>query len=141
MLSTYAVGEELGWRGFLQDALRPLAPGVRFALIGVLWGAWHFTTFIHGTPGAVCARLSLMLALWVGGSWGLGLLADRTASVLVTAAVHLVFNYLTLFPGRTCLAVLVPSLGAWVVLLHRWPPDCAFQRTEAGHGAASNIPA
>jgi len=29
------LGEELGWRGFLQDALRPLSPVKRFVLIGV----------------------------------------------------------------------------------------------------------
>ena len=38
------LGEELGWRGFLQDALRPLPPVKRFVLIGVMWEFWHFTT-------------------------------------------------------------------------------------------------
>jgi hypothetical protein len=38
------LGEELRWRGFLQDALRPLPPVKRFVLIGVMWEFWHFTT-------------------------------------------------------------------------------------------------
>ena len=37
------LGEELGWRGFLQDALRPLAWWKRWALVGAMWCGWHFT--------------------------------------------------------------------------------------------------
>ena len=37
------LGEELGWRGFLQDTLRPISPYKRYIIIGVLWELWHFT--------------------------------------------------------------------------------------------------
>ena len=37
------LGEELGWRGFLQDALRPLTPYKKYIIIGVMWELWHFT--------------------------------------------------------------------------------------------------
>lgn len=134
VLSLYALGEEFGWRGFLQDGLRPLAPPTRFAIIGVLWGVWHFTTFVHGSLTAVCVRLGLLLALWVGGSWALGLLADRTASVLATAAMHLVFNYFVLLPTRTCLAVLAPSLAVWMFLIRDWPPTAVFKMIEEAVG-------
>lgn len=41
------LGEELGWRGFLQDALRPLSKAKRYALIAVMWELWHFTNRTH----------------------------------------------------------------------------------------------
>lgn len=46
------LGEELGWRGFLQDALRPLARPQRYLLIGLMWVAWHFTNLFAHREGA-----------------------------------------------------------------------------------------
>jgi membrane protease YdiL (CAAX protease family) len=44
-----SVGEELGWRGYalpeLQERLNPLASS---AVIGLLWGGWHFNGLLGG---------------------------------------------------------------------------------------------
>src|SRR5262249_47699065 len=44
----WAIGEEIGWRGFLQPRLTELV-GLRWALIltGVVWVAWHYSFFIY----------------------------------------------------------------------------------------------
>lgn len=36
-----ALGEELGWRGYLVKALLPLGQPGAFLITGVLWGLWH----------------------------------------------------------------------------------------------------
>jgi membrane protease YdiL (CAAX protease family) len=38
----YAVTEEIFWRGYLLDALRPLDKIAYSLVIGILWWAWHF---------------------------------------------------------------------------------------------------
>ena len=132
----YALGEELGWRGFLQDAVRPLAPAPRYLTIGLLWGAWHFTTFASGGPAEVATRMAMMAAIWVLGSWGIGLAVDKSRSILVAAMLHLTFNLSRALPGSKVFLVLGPSIAAWVVLLNRWksgPPDAGpIDLTEDG---------
>ncbi len=45
----FALGEELGWRGFLLPELMPLGQGKAILLSGVIWGVWHApTTLLHG---------------------------------------------------------------------------------------------
>lgn len=43
-----ALGEELGWRGFLTTALAPLGFWPSAVLIGVLWGVWHAPVMLLG---------------------------------------------------------------------------------------------
>ncbi len=117
----YALGEETGWRGFLQGALTPLTPRVRYALIGLAWGVWHFTTFTRGEMRAVVPRLALMLVLWILGSWGIGTALEHTRSLLVCAVLHLVFNFSTAMPLPAAAAVLGGSAVVWILLLRTWP--------------------
>lgn len=117
----YGLGEELGWRGFLQDAVRPLAPARRYVTIGLLWGAWHFTSFAGGPPAEAAVRLALMTALWVLGSWGIGTAVDHTRSLAVAVMLHLTFNLFNALPRPAAAAVLLPSIAAWVWLIRGWP--------------------
>ena len=43
------LGEELGWRGFLQGALRPLGRVRGYLLLALMWEVWHFTSHTKGT--------------------------------------------------------------------------------------------
>lgn len=43
-----ALGEELGWRGYLTQALLPLGQPGAFLTAGVLWGLWHVPVLILG---------------------------------------------------------------------------------------------
>jgi uncharacterized protein len=45
----FALGEELGWRGFLLPNLMPLGQWKAILISGAIWGFWHApTTLLHG---------------------------------------------------------------------------------------------
>jgi len=46
--SVFAFGEELGWRGWLLPALRPLGLWPALFLSGLLWGVWHAPVILLG---------------------------------------------------------------------------------------------
>ena len=85
----YALGEEAGWRGYLQDALRPLRAPLRYLIVGVLWWAWHarFATFFDGT---------LFLLIVVASAFLLGHVAQETRSLLMVASMHSAIMLLTM---------------------------------------------
>src|SRR5690606_10039592 len=43
-----AFGEELGWRGFLVPALRPLGTWPALLISGAIWGLWHAPVILLG---------------------------------------------------------------------------------------------
>lgn len=117
----YGFLEESGWRGFLQDALRPLPDQRRYVTIGLMWGAWHFTSFASGTPFEAARRLALMTILWIAGSWGIGVAVERTRSLSVAGMLHLVFNLSRALPAGKSILVLSVCGLTWWALLRRWP--------------------
>lgn len=115
------LGEELGWRGFLQDALRPLRPAWRYVLIGVLWEFWHFTNRTAGRPlGKVAVILAVSYVAAILLSWIIGSATDRTKSVMVAVTLHAWVNILFEFPGTGTFIVFALSLVLWIYLLKRW---------------------
>ena len=44
----FALGEEVGWRGWLQAALEPLGRRRGVVLTGVIWGLWHAPLIVMG---------------------------------------------------------------------------------------------
>ncbi len=119
-----ALAEELGWRGFLQDALAPLPPRRRFVVIGLLWGIWHLTTFAYGGLGPGLLRFAFMFVIWIGGSWGIGCATLRSRSLIVAAMLHLVLVFGEYLTTKRALFVLGLSAVAWLLLLRTWPrPD------------------
>ncbi|MCW3083237.1 MAG: family intrarane metalloprotease [Bacteroidetes bacterium] len=77
----YAVTEEIFWRGYLQDALRPLGKNISYAITGVLWWAWHFrfNTFFDWTT---------FLVVCVASAYLLGKFTEETKSFLTAAGLH-----------------------------------------------------
>ena len=92
MYVIYAMFEEYGWRGYLQNALLPLPELARILLIAVLWFAWHLN-FI--TSDMIFSQHLWHFAFLVLGSWGLIKITEKTHSLLFATAVHLSFNLLT----------------------------------------------
>jgi len=90
VLMVGALGEELGWRGFLHHELAPLGQWPRSALTGLLWGAWHLPAVFLGYAypthpvlgGMVLLGLTQLLAPIY--AW----LRDRSESIFVPAVFH-----------------------------------------------------
>ena len=77
----YAVAEEIFWRGYLLDALRPLNRLIHSLVIGILWWGWHFR-FSTGFD------LTWFLLICLAGSFLLCRFADDTRSYLTAAGLH-----------------------------------------------------
>lgn len=88
--SFFAFGEEVGWRGWLVPALRPLGTWPMLLLTGVIWGVWHSPVILLGYN---FGRLDVTGVLFmIGGcvAWGilLGWLRLRSASVWPAVIAH-----------------------------------------------------
>jgi membrane protease YdiL (CAAX protease family) len=133
------LGEELGWRGFLQDALRPLARLPRYVLLGAMWEFWHFTNRTH--EGGL-AQVALCLAIWYPVTMLLSALigeaADRSRALVVAVTLHSWIDALFEAPSLLGVApwrvyaVFAVSLVFWAWMLWRW----RGRRAEVGESAS-----
>jgi len=90
-LMLYCLFEEVGWRGFLQDAMRGIPNPARFIIIGTLWYLWHLN-FLSPDLHSLKVGLLVHLPSCIFGSWIIGYFADKYKSILVAAAIHSIFN-------------------------------------------------
>ena len=93
-LVTGAVGEELGWRGYLLPRLARRVGHTGAALImAVLWALWHLPAFF--TPGMPHQMMPMMLVLLFIAAFGLWLafvFNSTGGSVIVAIVAHLSLN-------------------------------------------------
>ncbi|MGV8851480.1 MAG: CPBP family intramembrane glutamic endopeptidase [Rhodoglobus sp.] len=90
-----ALGEELGWRGWLLPKLLPLGTVPAILISGVIWGLWHAPLILLGynygaTPGwlALSAMVGMTIVIGAVFSW----LRIRSESVWPAALAHGAFN-------------------------------------------------
>ncbi len=89
LLFLYALGEEIGWRGYMHDALSPRPFWLRALIIAPVWMLWHLW-FLQG---------SASLQAWVTGfvflliaAFFLSWLVSESRSWLSSAGFHCVAN-------------------------------------------------
>lgn len=90
-----ALGEELGWRGWLLPHLMRLGTVPALALSGVIWGLWHAPLILLGynypsAPGWLGLTMMIGMGVIVGSVFGW--LRLRSESVWPAALAHGAFN-------------------------------------------------
>jgi membrane protease YdiL (CAAX protease family) len=113
-------GEELGWRGFLQGGLRPLGRVQAYLLVALMWEAWHFTSHLKGTLPEVISRLSVYIPIVIAITFGLGLLVERTDSLLLAVTLHEWID-IAADSGGYLMWAAVACTPIWAWLIWTWP--------------------
>lgn len=121
-----AVGEEIGWRGFLQQELAPLGTWPSLLLTGVLWGLWHAPLVLLGYNYGSTDPLVLVPMVVTTVLMGvlIGWLRMRTGSIYPGALAHGALNASTsvlplgiVVGGSVDLSGTVLGWGGWLVVL------------------------
>jgi membrane protease YdiL (CAAX protease family) len=113
-LLTGAVGEELGWRGFLLPRLgKPLGEMTAAWVMAILWSLWHVAGFfVPGMPHQIMPPISTLLFIALFGFF-LAFVFNRAGeSVVATIVAHLSLNIATGIGG-----VQLSSIVFWRTLV------------------------
>jgi membrane protease YdiL (CAAX protease family) len=102
--AVFALGEEVGWRGFALPRLRDrYGPVVASAIIGLLWAVWLFP--LLAIQGASAAEYVILVPGTIGCSLMFGWIFQRTDGSLLLAVLTYVGVHLNhpgrLLPGRS----------------------------------------
>lgn len=124
-LTTGAVGEELGWRGFLLSRFDRRFPTPLAALLmAVLWMLWHVPIFLFAdSPYASWPKVPALLTILTFGTFMGGLFYRMRGSIVPTVLAHISLNA-TLSAGGALLSspvlwwttTLVFAAASWQLL-------------------------
>ena len=86
----FALGEELGWRGFLLPHLMPLGQWKAILISGVIWGVWHAPAIMqgHNYPGYPILGSFMMIVFCVLLGTIIAWMYLNTKSPWVAALAH-----------------------------------------------------
>jgi membrane protease YdiL (CAAX protease family) len=134
-----ALGEEIGWRGFLTPQLvRRFGSGSGTGITGLIWTAWHIPILVFGTYHSSAPRwlaLSCFTAMVVGLSFILAWLRLSSDSVWPCAILHASHNVLIQAVFTTPTAdrgtITAYAIDEFGVPL---PPSCSSSPSWAGDG-------
>lgn len=105
----YGLLEEIGWRGFLQQELKPLPEPLKIIMIAALWFIWHLN-FDLSVSNLIFFGILLL------GTWGIGKVADVTHSLIAVAAIHSLNNFFSEIK-QTQLLIISALLAVWITAL------------------------
>ncbi|MEZ4738626.1 MAG: CPBP family intramembrane glutamic endopeptidase [Flavobacteriales bacterium] len=90
----FMLGEELGWRGYLYQALAGWSAGRRILFTGVVWGLWHAPLIAmgHNYPGHPVLGIGLMVVFCILLAFLFDWARTRANSVWAPAVLHGVIN-------------------------------------------------
>jgi membrane protease YdiL (CAAX protease family) len=120
-LAGLALGEELGWRGFLVPELAKITSFTKLALItGIVWAVWHFPALIHVDCCGVGLGyyLPVFTVSIVGESFMYAWFRLKSDSVWVPTILHASYNlWIGMFASVTRHVngseVVVHGFGRW----------------------------
>lgn len=120
VIGVTAVGEEIGWRGFLFHALRPLGPVRANLLNGALWGLWHAPLLLlgynYGTTSPVSIPLMVLSTVLIGTL--LAWVRESTGTIWAGALAHGAMNAST---SLLLAAFLLPAQQGAEATVLAWP--------------------
>jgi membrane protease YdiL (CAAX protease family) len=137
----FALGEELGWRGFLLPRLLPFGQTRAIALSSAIWGIWHAPAILqgHNYPSQPVLGVFLMIGfcLLLGTFLSWAYLSTRSpwapalghATINATAGLPLLFVHdVDLVIGGTTASIIgwipLALILLWLLVTHRLPvPD------------------
>ena len=101
-----SLGEEFGWRGYLQPLLMTKFSVFHSSLIlGFVWGIWHYPAYLIGTGVPLDMDFQVFLLWVVLASLFMGWIYSVTRNVLTAILIHssanAAFNYLPILPEFT----------------------------------------
>jgi membrane protease YdiL (CAAX protease family) len=107
-----AFGEELGWRGFLFKELGHLDLWRSSAIIGLVWGIWHFPLILLGQnyPQHPVAGVFMMILFSILLSPIFGYVRLKSKSVIAAAVIHGSLN------GTAGLSIMVVKGGTDLIV-------------------------
>ena len=123
----FALGEELGWRGYLLPKLMPFGQWPAILLSGAIWGIWHMPAILqgHNYPNQPLAGVFMMIAFCVLFGTIASWLYLRTRSPWAPALLHGSYNAVAGLP-----LLFMPQvnmvLGGTLGSLVGWIPMIAF---------------
>jgi membrane protease YdiL (CAAX protease family) len=117
-------GEELGWRGFLQNECAPLGFWKSSLLIGALWGVWHAPLILagHNFPEHPKAGVFMMILFCTLYAPIFSYVRRKAKSVIAAAILHGSLNAgaglaIMVVKGGDDLTVGVTGLAGLIVLV------------------------
>ena len=94
MAALTAVGEEIGWRGFLWPLVRRRFSFLRAAaVVGVVWWLYHVPLILFGWYGSIGGLPAFTVAI-TGFTLFVGVLTDRSRSIWPSVMAHGAWNAL-----------------------------------------------
>jgi len=108
-----AFGEELGWRGYLQNLLDKRSNGlIAFLVVGILWGLWHVGNYQNGSNYMLFFVFST-IGYSAGMAW---LLRGTNHNVILATLFHFGVNagYYLLKDGLTDLRLIILNGLVWL---------------------------
>ncbi len=123
----FALGEELGWRGYLFPRLLPLGQWRAIILTGVIWGIWHSPVILQGQnyPGHPVLGVFLMIGFCLLLGTILSWLFLRTCNPWAPALAHGTVNAVAGLPLMFMTGIDM-ALGGTLTSLTGWIPMILF---------------
>ncbi len=94
----YALLEEYGWRGYMQEELKILNnKWLSYIVIGLIWYLWHWFFLRSGGNTDLRSNLTICLLL-IAASAGIGEILKATKSIAAAACFHALGNIAFFYP-------------------------------------------